>query len=126
MKLKINYDKLGIATSITCAIHCTILPLFISTLPFYGIDILESAAIEWGLIGLAFVFGYLSLQHGYRHHHRKPGPVALFSAGMLLLIINQLTDERFLLLFIPSSAILIICAHALNIYYSRMAQVKTE
>ena len=29
MKLKINWDALGITTSVACAIHCAILPLFV-------------------------------------------------------------------------------------------------
>ena len=33
MRLKINWDALGIATSLACAIHCAVLPLLLTSLP---------------------------------------------------------------------------------------------
>ncbi|ANH79806.1 hypothetical protein A8C56_01405 [Niabella ginsenosidivorans] len=118
-RLKINYDQLGIFTSIACAIHCTLLPLLISSLPFLGIDILENKAIEWGMILLALVFGFVSLYHGYLHHHGSYKPLVLFGCGFLFLILNQVWEEAFVYLFIPLSALFIISAHLLNIYYCR-------
>ncbi|MFT3948175.1 MAG: MerC domain-containing protein [Agriterribacter sp.] len=118
-RLKINYDRLGIFTSIACAIHCTLLPLFISSLPFLGIDILEHKGIEWSMIGLAFLFGIVSLYHGYKQHHHRLLPVLLFGAGFSFLILNQLTGEQYIYLFIPLSALCIISAHSLNIVYCR-------
>jgi hypothetical protein len=117
--MRINYDHLGILTSILCAVHCTVLPLLISSLPLLGIDILESPAVEWALIGLAFAFGFLSLNHGYRRHHRRILPALLFCAGFLFLIINQVTDEQLLYICIPGAALLIISAHITNIRYCR-------
>lgn len=117
--MKINYDHLGIFTSILCAIHCTVLPLIISSLTFLGIDILESAAVEWALIALAFLFGFLSLNHGYRRHHHKKLPALLFCAGFAFLIINQVTDEHFLFICIPLAAVFIIAAHITNIHLCR-------
>lgn len=124
--MKISYDHLGIFTSILCAIHCTVLPLLISSLPFLGIDIMESAAVEWGLIALAFVFGYFSLNHGYRRHHRRGLPSLLFCSGFLLLIVNQLTEEAYLMFCIPAAALLIITAHVTNIVFIRRTTDKLK
>ncbi|HAL95914.1 MAG TPA: MerC domain-containing protein, partial [Chitinophagaceae bacterium] len=33
MRFRINWDALGISASIACAIHCALLPLFLSSLP---------------------------------------------------------------------------------------------
>ncbi|MFT4095102.1 MAG: MerC domain-containing protein [Niabella sp.] len=123
-RLKINYDRLGIFTSVACAIHCTILRLLISSLPFLGIDILENKAIEWSMILLALVFGCVSLYHGYSHHHRNYKPLLLFACGFLFLILNQIWEEVFVYLFIPLSAIFIISSHILNIYYCRTCSRK--
>lgn len=120
-KIKLNYDRLGIITSIACAVHCTILPVCISTLPFLGINILENKTIEWTMIVLAFVFGSLSLYHGYTHHHRKILPLLLFSAGFVFLILNQVIGERFVFIFIPAASISIISAHVINIYHCRIS-----
>lgn len=120
-KLKLNADRLGIITSIACAIHCTVLPALVSTLPLLGFDILENKTIEWGMISLAFLFGTLSLYHGYAHHHNKLLPLVLFLFGFTCLILNQAIAERFVLIFIPASSIFIISAHVLNIYYCRVS-----
>ena len=116
---KINYDRLGIFTSVACAVHCTVLPLLISSLPFLGFDILENKAIEWSMIALAPVFGSISLYHGYSRHHKNYKPLALFAIGFLFLVLNQVWEEAFVYIFIPLSAIFIISAHTLNIYYCR-------
>lgn len=116
---KLNYDRLGIFTSIACAVHCTLLPLLVSTLPFLGINIPEHKGIEWTMIFLALLFGTLPLYHGYRQHHHKLAPLVLFGIGFTFLVLNQLVAERFVYLFIPLSAIAIITAHSLNLAYSR-------
>lgn len=125
MKLpKINYDKLGIFTSVACAIHCTILPVFIGAIPFLRIHILDNPWIEYSTIVLSFLFGSLSLYHGFRYHHKRKSPIVLFSAGFTCLIINQLTQEQYVLLLIPSAAILIITAHLINISCCRKHPAK--
>ncbi|MBN8857724.1 MAG: MerC domain-containing protein [Sphingobacteriales bacterium] len=122
IRTRINYDRLGIFTSVACAIHCTLLPLFISSIPFLGIDILEHEGVEWCIILLALLFGVLSLYHGYKQHHHKLFPLLLFGIGFTFLILNQLTYERLIYLFIPASAVCIISAHSLNLFYSRKTQ----
>ena len=55
MKLKVNWDALGITASVACAIHCALLPLFFSTLPLFGINIIHNTAFEAGMVLLPFV-----------------------------------------------------------------------
>ncbi|MEL4419812.1 MerC domain-containing protein, partial [Shewanella algae] len=74
MRLKINRDAFGIATSIACAIHCALLPLFISSIPLFGINIIENLLFEYWMIGLAFVVGVYALYHGYKKHHHRISP----------------------------------------------------
>jgi hypothetical protein len=71
MDTKINWDIMGIATSVACAIHCALLPVLVSTLPVFGINIIHNSFFEWGMIGLAFIIGSYSLFHGYAKHHRS-------------------------------------------------------
>ena len=77
--LKINYDALGIAASVACAIHCAVLPLLMSSLPILGINIINNVFFEYGMILLAAGIGIYSLMHGFRKHHHKSMPIALFS-----------------------------------------------
>jgi len=118
MRQKINWDALGITTSILCAIHCAILPLIVATLPFLGVNIIENALFEYGMIGLAFAIGSFALWHGFHKHHRHFGPWLLFLGGMLFLLAKQIWHQyEFRLL--PFAIVLIIAAHMLNYRFSR-------
>ena len=54
MKLQINWNALGVSAAVACAIHCALLPLFISTLPLFGINILDNIYFEAGMMLTAF------------------------------------------------------------------------
>ena len=122
---KINWDALGITTSILCAIHCAILPLVVASLPVLGVNIVHNPSFEYGMIGLAFIVGTWALAHGFRKHHRQYTPWLLFAGGMLFLIAKQLWHTyEFRLL--PFAVILIIVAHILNYRLSRRPVVRTS
>ena len=113
MNLKVNWDGLGIATSLACAIHCIVLPLMLTSLPMFGVDIIANVYFEWGMILLAFLIGVYALVHGYKTHHKKALPIILFTVGFLLLI----TKQFFLLqeiTFVVPAVIFIISAHFYN------------
>ena len=113
MNIKINWDGLGIATSIACAIHCALLPIVVSSLPIFGINIIHNLFFEWGMIALAFVVGSYSLFHGYIKHHRTSTPVMIFTAGFIFLVLKQFFPQaEYVFLFI--AVILIISAHFYN------------
>ena len=113
MNFKINWDGLGIATSLACAIHCIVLPLVLTSLPLFGINIIHNIYFEWGMIILAFVVGIYALVHGFKTHHKKVLPVFLFVVGFGLLVTKQffLTYES---IFLVPAVILIISAHYFN------------
>jgi hypothetical protein len=113
MRLKINWDALGITASVACAIHCAVLPLFLSSLPLFGVNIIENRAFEYGMIGLALVVGLYSFYHGFTKHHHSWIPIFLFLLGILLLLLKvSLHEWRFWLL--GPAVILIVVAHYLN------------
>jgi hypothetical protein len=113
MALKLNWDAMGVATSVACAIHCAVLPVLMSSLPIFGINIIHNSFFEWGMIGLAFVVGSYSLFHGFIKHHHSPVPVLIFSIGFMFLVLKQFFDSVeywFLLIAVTS----IISAHYYN------------
>jgi hypothetical protein len=118
MKLRINWDALGITTSIACAIHCAILPLFVSALPLFGINIIHNIAFEAGMVLLASGIGAWSFYHGYRRHHHNSLPFVLFIAGILLLVLKLFFVHYQTWLLIPAVG-LIVAAHFLNYRYCR-------
>ncbi len=115
---KINWDAMGVTVSVACAIHCAILPLAISSLPLFGINIIENAAFEYGMIALAFVVGSYSLYHGFKKHHHNWLPLILFSIGMFFLVIKQVFHNWHLYLLIPA-VLFIIGSHFLNYKFCR-------
>ena len=113
MKLKMNWDGLGIATSLACAVHCAVLPLLVSSLPLFGVNIIHNMFFEWAMISLAFFVGSYSLAHGFIKHHRSFLPIFIFSAGFVLLITKQFFHELENWFLLPA-VILIVAAHFYN------------
>jgi hypothetical protein len=119
LKQKINWDTIGISASLACAIHCALLPLFLTSLPLFGINILHNVFFEAGMVVLAFCIGSYSLYHGYRRHHHNPLPLILFAVGMIFLVFKLffILYEGWLL--IPAVT-LIISAHLFNFRFCRI------
>ena len=118
MRYKINWDALGITTSIACAIHCALLPLFLTSLPLFGINIIHNQAFEYGMIALAFVVGIFALRHGYVKHHHRLLPIYIFSIGVCFLLAKQIWHPMELYL-LPPAVIAILTAHYINIRLMR-------
>jgi len=119
MKNKINWDALGITTSVACAIHCAVLPLLLTSLPVFGFDIIRNDFFEYSMLLLAFVVGLYALSHGVRKHHRQPLPLAIFTVGILFLFAKQVWHSLHIWLLVPA-VIAIISAHYLNFRLSRI------
>ncbi len=119
MNFRINWDAIGITASLACAIHCAILPMVLSTLPIFGINIVDNAAFEYFMILLAFCIGCYSLWHGYRKHHRSPGPLLVFSLGICLLFAKQVWHS-YQLWLLPFAMIFIITSHLMNYRFCRV------
>lgn len=119
MKLKVNWDLLGIGASMACAIHCALLPLILSSLPLFGINIIHHTGFEIGMILLALSIGLYSLYHGYKKHHHSFFPLSLFLTGFIFLVMKQFFIQYETWLLIPA-VLLIITAHLLNFRFCRV------
>ncbi len=113
MKFRINWDALGIGASLACAIHCALLPLFLTSLPLFGINIIHNDWFETGMIVLALCIGSYSLYHGYRKHHHSVLPLVLFCTGFLFLVLKQFYVHHQTWMLIPA-VVLIVTAHLIN------------
>lgn len=119
MSFKINWDALGITASVACAIHCAVLPLFLSALPLFGVNIIHNLVFEAVMVLLAFCIGTYSFYHGYRKHHHNLSPFILFSAGIILLVLKLFFVHYDTWLLIPAVG-LIVTAHVLNYRFCRV------
>lgn len=117
---KINYDALGIAASIACAIHCAVLPLIMSSLPILGINIINNFWFEIFMIVLAMGIGLHSLTHGFKKHHHRVLPIVVFIIGISLLLVKQILHQYQIWFLVPA-VILIVSAHYINYRQCRIA-----
>jgi hypothetical protein len=113
MNFRFNWDALGIATSLACAIHCAILPLLLTSFPVFGVNIVDNMNFELFMIFLALAIGSYSLWHGYKKHHHSILPLLVFIAGISFLFVKQIW-HHYELWFLPIAVILIITAHWIN------------
>ncbi|HVM87364.1 MAG TPA: MerC domain-containing protein [Puia sp.] len=120
MSIKINWDVLGIGASLACAIHCAVLPLILTSLSLFGVNIINNYAFEYFMIGLAFIIGSCALWHGYKKHHRSFLPLSFFFSGMLCLLAKQYWHQ-FELFILPFAVSFIVAAHVINF---RLCHVK--
>ncbi len=111
--VKINWDFMGMATSVVCAIHCAILPLVITSLPVFGINIINNSPFEWMMIVIAFMVGCYALMHGYLNHHKSFIPLLFFACGFIFLILKQFFNSHEYI-FLAPAVCLILYAHFLN------------
>jgi hypothetical protein len=113
MGSKINWDALGITTSLACAIHCALLPLFLGSLPVFGIELIENPPFEIGMVVLAFGIGMYSLYHGWKKHHHSLTPMIVFFFGFIFLVLKLFFVEYETWLLIPAVGG-IIAGHVMN------------
>lgn len=114
MRYRINWDWLGISASVICAIHCALLPLLLTSLPLFGVNIIHHLGFELGMIALALIIGSYSMYHGYKKHHHRLTPWLLFLLGGVFLILKQVFVSHQLFLLTPA-VMLIIYSHLLNV-----------
>lgn len=119
MSLRINWDAVGITASVACAIHCAVLPMMLSSLPIFGINIVDNVAFEYFMILLALCIGCYSLWHGYRKHHHRAGPIIVFCVGIALLFAKQLW-HAYQLWLLPLAVGFIITSHLVNYRFCRV------
>jgi len=113
MNKKINWDALGITASLACAIHCALLPLFFTSLPIFGVNVIENVAFELIMVILAFIVGAYSLYHGFKKHHHTLLPIIVFSVGFVFLILKLFFHQYENWLLIPA-VFGIVFAHIIN------------
>lgn len=88
-KTAINLDTIGAAASLLCAIHCALLPFLILFLTVYGLDFAANTLFEAIFVGSSVIIGSFTLVHGYRNHHNRLMPAAIFATGLILIVIGH-------------------------------------
>jgi asparagine N-glycosylation enzyme membrane subunit Stt3 len=98
-----NIDKFGATTSILCLIHCMLMPFFMTIIPIFGTG--HNHLIEVILIGIAFLFGGISIWNNWKRH-KIWKTIPIFILGFSLLIVSHETHII--------GAILVLISHWIN------------
>jgi hypothetical protein len=89
---KLNFseklDKAGMILSITCLVHCLILPIILATIPFVAfLSFMKSPWAETSMIIFAIINSIFAVTLNFKKHKNLIVP-ALFLSGSFLLMLN--------------------------------------
>jgi hypothetical protein len=96
-------DKLGIVSSTTCAIHCLVLPLVITFIPYLGLSFFANETFEIIMLVTSIILSMFSICFGYKTHKNKKITL-LFSFGLSLLVLGRYVHENN---YTPTSALIL-------------------
>jgi cation transport ATPase len=109
------WDKISIISSIACAIHCVALPLFFTTLPLFGIEIMENKWLELVTIFTSLLIGGWAVVNGYLKFHKNKNVVLLFVVGIIVMLVSNFVEIVWIEIISKCiAASCLITAHTLN------------
>lgn len=123
IKYKLWWDRLGIALSVVCLVHCLTLPLAIAALPLVAAQWLHTSTFHAAMALALLPVALLAVVPGLRLHGRASVAAAMV-AGLSLLSTAAFAGERLLSreweigLTLAGGAILV-TAHAVNLALCR-------
>jgi MerC mercury resistance protein len=77
-------DRIGVALSMSCALHCLFTPLLVASVSLGAIGRLASEGTELALLSLATTLAAVVLVWGW-HAHRRLGSLGLFAVALVLI-----------------------------------------
>jgi hypothetical protein len=113
------FEKLGSSASFICAIHCTLMPIFMTFFPLLGISMFADENLELILLLVSGFSGILTMCFGYKRHKSIKASMYFYVGFGLVALIHTLHEHLnksnyvFNLLLIIGS-ILIIYAYKIN------------
>ena len=111
--ININWDTFGISAALICAIHCAVLPFFITSLPYFLGSFFKNEWFEAGMIFISFCIGVSQFYFGIKKHNHSLLPLILFTIGIGIVFTKFLLENDEIIL-ISFGAFFIILAHSLN------------
>ena len=115
-------DRVGVVASVTCAVHCALMPLLLAAIPGFGMSFFADERMEWLLFASVLVIGTVSLLPSYLRRHHDARPLALYGAGVAILLgvrLQLVTSAPAETVFAVGGALLVACAHLLNLRRAR-------
>lgn len=116
-------DGFSVAASLACAVHCILLPLFVTTLPVMGMEIMENNYLECLTILLSGSIGLRAILKGYKNFHRNVFIVWAFAFGIAVMALANFlpeTPEKIIKIIAIAT---VIAAHFFNYKLSKNGSV---
>ena len=98
---KLHPDSAGFFTSMLCAIHCSAVPLLISTGLLSSSTWLHNHAIDWVVILTGIFIASYALVGDFIKKHRNYTPVLLGGVGFTFLLIGMMSSVSWEVLWWP-------------------------
>ena len=108
-------DRIGIAATSLCALHCILLPILLPLLPLIGLSFLADHTWEHVFLLLTAALGTIALYSGFKRYHKRLYPFYLLYLGVVFYWIKHDFSSELEPIFIVGGASLIIAAHFVNI-----------
>ncbi len=113
-----NWDRLGVAASALCMVHCIALPVLFALLPAMAAydGIADSTHVVFGVLLVAIsLFAFIP---GYRLHHAREVPAYAVSGLALVLVgafgVHELAGDSGEFILTVAGSVLLILAHLRN------------
>lgn len=108
-------DKIGIAATSLCALHCILLPILLPALPLLGLTFFADHTWENVFLVLTAILGSIALFSGFKRYHRKMYPFYLLFIGVGIYSQKHSFTPELEPFLIIGGATLIVIAHIVNL-----------
>lgn len=112
-------DKIGIAITSLCAIHCLLLPLMLPVLPLLGASFVADELFEDSILAVTMVLGAFALYSGYKRYHNRLYPFILLGLGGFIYWQKDILGVEAEPFTVMAGATLVVIAHLVNIRLCR-------
>lgn len=93
---KSTLDRLGMFTSLLCAVHCMAMPLLLGVSGIVGgMAWLFSPWVEWSIIAATTFLAFSSLVYSFIRYRHSYLPIVLGGLGLFILIAGHIVDHVF-------------------------------
>ncbi len=88
-----NLDKVGIAASSLCVLHCTLLPVLVVLFPIFSISLFATELFEWIFLVVSLILCLTSLCFGYKKH-KSFKALSFAGIGFTVLVVARLIHSH--------------------------------
>ena len=119
MKRRLNLPQFSSLLAILCAIHCALMPIFLTLAPVLATWLSDAHWLEWLLIGSALLMGSVPVLRGYRMHGELRPALLLIGGFLCVFLPHHLAAlPLWEYLFSFAGATLLVLAQVQNNHYS--------